>query len=160
MVACVHDPIDGWGGGQAPMHQMKSACCTPPSPRTRRPKEVSVRARPSRGVGGRRIINPRPRQVKSCHVTTPLSPACSAALQNILTRQSKHMYMYLLTKLSASQPATRHVCFRTHHTVYIHHRHNFQGEARGATAEERKEPPARGTPHTEDRLVRSRKVYS
>ncbi len=28
MVARVRDPIDGWGGGQAPMHQVKSASCT------------------------------------------------------------------------------------------------------------------------------------
>ena len=33
MVARVRDPIDGWGGGQAPMHQVKSASCTPPIPR-------------------------------------------------------------------------------------------------------------------------------
>jgi hypothetical protein len=26
MVARVRDPVDEWGGGQAPMHQMKSAC--------------------------------------------------------------------------------------------------------------------------------------
>jgi hypothetical protein len=25
MVARVRDPIDGWGGGQAPMHQVKSS---------------------------------------------------------------------------------------------------------------------------------------
>ena len=30
MVARVRDPIDGWGGGQAPMHQVKSSSCTPP----------------------------------------------------------------------------------------------------------------------------------
>ncbi len=153
-------PNDGWGGGQAPMNQMKSACCTPPSPRTRRPKEARIRARPSRGVGGKEDNIPpiTPSEVMPRY--DPLSPACAAALQKILTRQSKHMYMYLLTKLSASQPATRHVCFRIHHTVYIHHKHNFQGEARGAAAEEWKELPARGTPHTEDCLVRSRKVYS
>ncbi len=33
MVVHVHDPIDGWGGGQAPMHQVKSASCPPPIPR-------------------------------------------------------------------------------------------------------------------------------
>lgn len=33
MVARVRDPIDGWGGGQAPMHQVKSLSCTPPLPR-------------------------------------------------------------------------------------------------------------------------------
>ncbi len=32
MVARVRDPIDGWGGGQAPMHQVKTASCTPPIP--------------------------------------------------------------------------------------------------------------------------------
>ncbi len=32
MVARVRDPIDGWGGGQAPMHQVKSMSCTPPIP--------------------------------------------------------------------------------------------------------------------------------
>ncbi len=60
MVARVRDPIDGWGGGQAPMHQMKSACCTPPSPRTRRPKEARIRARPSQGVGGKKDNIPPP----------------------------------------------------------------------------------------------------
>jgi hypothetical protein len=33
MVARVRDPIDGWGGGQAPIHQVKSASCMPPTPR-------------------------------------------------------------------------------------------------------------------------------
>ncbi len=33
MVARVLDPVDGWGGGQAPMHQVKSTSCTPPVPR-------------------------------------------------------------------------------------------------------------------------------
>ncbi len=111
------------------------------------------------GWGGRRTIYPRPRQVKSCHVTTPLSPTCAAALQKILTKQSKHMYMYLLTKLSASQPALS--TYASEFIIlYIYFKHNFQREARGAAVEERKEPPARGTPHTEDRLVWSRKVYS
>jgi hypothetical protein len=64
-----------------------------------------------RGWGGKRKI-PCPRQVKSCHVTTPMSPMCAAALRKILTKQSKHMY--LLTKLSASQTATWHVYFRIH----------------------------------------------
>jgi hypothetical protein len=67
------------------------------------------------GWGGRRKIYPRPCQVKSCQVTTPLSPTCAAALQKILTKQSKHMYMYLLTKLSASQTATWLVYFKIHH---------------------------------------------
>ncbi len=97
------------------------------------------------GWGGKRIIYPRPRQVKSCHVTTPLSPTCAAALKKILTKQSKHMYMYLLTKLPASQTATWHVYFRIHHLYKSITQ--FQREARGATVEERKEPPARGTPH-------------
>jgi hypothetical protein len=142
------------------MLQMKSACCTLHHREHVGQKRRAYVHDQVGGWGGRRTIYPRPRQVKSCHVTTPLSPTCAAALQKILTKQSKHMYMYLLTKLSASQPATRHVCFRIHHTVYIHHKHNFQREARGAAVEERKKPPARGTPHTEDRLVRSRKVYS
>jgi hypothetical protein len=67
------------------------------------------------GVGGKEDNIPRPRQVKSCHVTTPLSPTCAAALQKILTKQSKHMYMYLLTKLSSSQTATWHEYFKIHH---------------------------------------------
>jgi hypothetical protein len=67
------------------------------------------------GWGGKRKIYPRPRQVKLCHVTTPLLPTCAAALQKILTKQSKHMYMYLLTKLFASQTATWHVYFKIHH---------------------------------------------
>ncbi len=158
MVARVRDPINGWGGGQAPMHQMKSACCTPPTPRARRPKEVHVHARPSRGVGGRRIIYPRPRQVKSCHVTTPLAPTCAAALQKILTKQSKHMYMYCWP---SSLPHRLQLdTYASEFIIYIHQKYNFQREARGAAVEERKEPPARGTPHTEDRLVRSRKAYS
>ena len=33
MVVRVRDPVDGWGGGQAPMHQVRSASCTPPLPR-------------------------------------------------------------------------------------------------------------------------------
>jgi hypothetical protein len=33
MVARVRDPIDGWGGGQAPIHQVKSTSCMPPTPR-------------------------------------------------------------------------------------------------------------------------------
>ncbi len=33
MVARMRDPIDGWGGGQAPMHQVRSTSCTPPLPR-------------------------------------------------------------------------------------------------------------------------------
>ncbi len=66
------------------------------------------------GWGERRRIYPRPRQVKSCHVTTPIIAMCAAALQNILTKQSKHMY--LLTKLSASQTAAWHGYFRIHHT--------------------------------------------
>ncbi len=45
------------------------------------------------GWGGKRIIYPRPRQVKSCHVTTPLWPTCAAALQKILTKQSKHVHV-------------------------------------------------------------------
>jgi hypothetical protein len=32
MVARVRDPIDGWGGGQAPIHQVKYTSCTPPTP--------------------------------------------------------------------------------------------------------------------------------
>jgi hypothetical protein len=39
--------------------------------RTRRQKEARVRERPSRGVGEMEGKKPRPRQVKSCHVTTP-----------------------------------------------------------------------------------------
>jgi hypothetical protein len=73
MIVCVRDPINVWGEGQAPLHQVKSTSCTPPNTmRPRRPKKARVRARPSRGVGGRRKIYPRPRQVKSCHVTTPI----------------------------------------------------------------------------------------
>ncbi len=56
--------------------------------RPRRLKEACVRARPSRGWGGRRNIYPCPRQVQSCHITTPISPMCAAALQKILTKQS------------------------------------------------------------------------
>jgi hypothetical protein len=105
------------------------------------------------GGWGRKIY---PRQVKSCHVTTPISPTCAAALQKILTKQSKHMY--LLTTLSASQTATWHVYFRIYHTC----KSILTMSERGtwAAVEERKEPPARGTPHALDRLVRSRKVYS
>jgi hypothetical protein len=29
MIARVRDPIDAWGGGQAPLHQVKSTSCTP-----------------------------------------------------------------------------------------------------------------------------------
>ncbi len=123
----MRDPIDGWGGGQAPMHQVRSASCTPPIPRNHVGKKRRAYVHDQVGGWGRwRQINPRPRQVKSCHVTTPLSPTCAATLQKALTKQSKHMYMYLLTKLSASQPATRHVCFRIPHTVYIYHKHNFK----------------------------------
>jgi hypothetical protein len=94
MVARVRDPVNGWGGGQAPMHQMKSACS-----RHQHCEHVGQKRRTYvhdqvGGWGGRRKIYPRPRQVKSCHVTTPLSPTCAAALQKILTKQSKHMYMY------------------------------------------------------------------
>ncbi len=98
-------PCTKWGQ-RAARHQHRE---------TRRPKEARMRTRPSRGVGGKEDIYPHPRQVKSCHVTTPLLPTCAAALQKILTKQSKHMYMYLLTKLSASQTATLHVYFKIHH---------------------------------------------
>ncbi len=73
MVARVRDPIDGWGGGQAPMHQVKSASSTPPIPRNHVGKKR--RAYMHDQVGGwgrRRKIYPCPRQVKSCHVTIPI----------------------------------------------------------------------------------------
>jgi hypothetical protein len=157
MVACVRDPIDRWGGGQAPIHQVKSTNCTPPTPRDHVGQKRRKYAHDQvRGWGGRRNIYPRPRQVKSRHVTTPISPTCEAALQKILTNQSKHMY--LLTRLSASQTATWHVYFRIYHT----YKSTLTISERGtwAAVEERKEPPARGTPHALDRLIRSRKVYS
>ncbi len=73
MVARVRNPIDGWGGGQAPMHQVKSASCTPPIPRDHAGKKRGARTCTTKsgggGDGGK--INPRPRQVKSCRVTTP-----------------------------------------------------------------------------------------
>ncbi len=73
MVARVSDPIDGWGGGQAPMHQVKSTSCTPPIPRDHIGKKRRAYVHDQvGGWGGRRIIYPRPRQVKSCHVTTPI----------------------------------------------------------------------------------------
>jgi hypothetical protein len=127
MVARVRDPIDGRGGGQAPMHQVKSACCKPPSPRTRRTKEARVRARPSRGVGRKEdnIPPPTPSEVMPRY-DSPIAHVRGCPSTNPLTKQSKHMYMYLLTKLSASQPATQHVCFIIPHTVYIYHKHNFK----------------------------------
>ncbi len=125
MVARVRDPIDGWGGGQAPMHQVKSACCKPPSPRTRRSKEEHVRARPSRGVGEMRERNPRPPSVVTPRYDPPIAHVRGCP-SKALTKQAKHMYMYLLTKLSASQPGTRHVCIRIPHTVYIYHKNNFK----------------------------------
>jgi hypothetical protein len=115
MVARVRDLINGWGGGQAPIHQVKSASCTPPTPRDHvdQKRHAYVHDQVG-GWGGRRNIYSLPPQVKSCHVTTPISPTCVAAVQKILTKQSKHMY--LLTELSASQTATWHVHFRIYHT--------------------------------------------
>jgi hypothetical protein len=73
MVAHVRDPIDGWGGGQAPIHKVKSASCTPPTPRDHVGKKRRAYMYDQvRGWGGRRKIYPRPRQVKPCHVTTPI----------------------------------------------------------------------------------------
>jgi hypothetical protein len=60
MVACVNDPVDGWGGGQAPLHQMKSACS-----RHHHREHVGQKRRTYvhdqvGGWGGRRKIYPRP----------------------------------------------------------------------------------------------------
>ena len=46
--------------------------------------------------------------------------------------------MYLLTKLSASQPVTQRVCFRIPHTVYIYHKHNFKERHVGPLLKSRK----------------------
>ncbi len=60
------------GGGQAPMHQVKSACCMPPTPHDHVGKKRRAYVHDQVGGWGRcREKNPRPRQVKSCHVTTP-----------------------------------------------------------------------------------------
>jgi hypothetical protein len=61
MVARVRDPIDGWGGGQAPMHQVKSTSCTPPIPRDHVDEKRRAYVHDqSRGVGEMREGNPRP----------------------------------------------------------------------------------------------------
>jgi hypothetical protein len=73
MVVCVHDPVNGWGGGQAPIHQVKSASCTPPTPRDHIGQKRGAYVHDQvGGWEGRRNIYPRPRQVKSCLVTTPI----------------------------------------------------------------------------------------
>jgi hypothetical protein len=72
MVARVSDPIDGWGGGPGLLHQVKSTSCTPPTPRDHIGQKRRVYVHdPVEGWedGGE---YPRPRQVKSCHITTPI----------------------------------------------------------------------------------------
>jgi hypothetical protein len=65
MVARVRDPIDGWGeaGPHAPS-EVSELHATNTS-RPRRQKEARVRARPSRGVGGKEenIPTPTPSEV-------------------------------------------------------------------------------------------------
>jgi hypothetical protein len=61
MVARVRDPVDGWGGGQALMHQVRSASCTPPIPRDHAGKKRRAYVHDqSQGVGEMRERNPRP----------------------------------------------------------------------------------------------------
>ncbi len=109
----------------------------PPTPRDHvGQKGVHTCTTESRGWGGRRILYPRPRQVKSCHVTPPIIAYVRGCPSKILTKQSKHMY--LLTRLSASQTATWHVYFRMHQKYKF--MLNCQRVARGAAVEERKEP--------------------
>ncbi len=89
MVACVRDPIDGWGGGQAPMHQVKSASCTPPIPRDHVGEKR--RAYMHDQVGGWGIwreMKPPPTPSEVMPRCDPQSPVCAAALQKALTKQS------------------------------------------------------------------------
>jgi hypothetical protein len=73
MIVRVCDPIDVWGGGQAPIHQVKSTSCMPPTLRDLvGQKRRAYMHDQVGGWGGRRKIYPRPCQVKSCHVTTPI----------------------------------------------------------------------------------------
>ena len=76
MVARVRDPIDGWGGGQAPMHQVKSTSCTPPVPRDHvgKKRRAYVHDQVSRGVGesdGFMKPPPTPSEVMPRYDTTP-----------------------------------------------------------------------------------------
>jgi hypothetical protein len=79
MVACVRDPIDGWGEVQAPLHQVKSTSCTPPSPRG----HVGQKRRtyvhdPVGGWGGwRRIPPPTPSEVMPRYDTYNRLPVCA-----------------------------------------------------------------------------------
>ncbi len=61
LVARMRDPIDGRGWGQAPIHQVKSASCTPPTPRNHigQKRRAYMHDRVG-GWGGRRKIYRRP----------------------------------------------------------------------------------------------------
>jgi hypothetical protein len=88
------------------MHQMKSVCCTPPTPRAHRPKEAHVCARPSQGVGGKEenIPPPTPSEVMPRYdPSVAYVRGCPSKNPDKTIKAYVHV---LLTKLSASQTAT------------------------------------------------------
>ncbi len=87
MVARMRDPIDGWGEGQAPMHQVKSTSCTPPVPRDHVGKKRRAYVHDQVRGWGRVMakVNPRPRQVS--HATLrPLIACVRGCPSKILTK--------------------------------------------------------------------------
>jgi hypothetical protein len=60
MVARVRDPIDGWGGGQAPILQVKSTSCTPPTPRDHVGRKRRAYVTTKSGGGGKEEYIPPP----------------------------------------------------------------------------------------------------
>jgi hypothetical protein len=71
MIARVRDPIDGWGEVQAPLHQVSQSVARY---QHRAPTETKRHAYVQDSVGGWGDGGEytHPRQVKSCHVMTPI----------------------------------------------------------------------------------------
>jgi hypothetical protein len=81
MVARVRDPIDGWGGGQAPMHQVKSSVARHHYRATTQAKGGARTCTTKSGGGGDEgIFKPPPAKYSHPRYDPP-SPTCAAVLQ-------------------------------------------------------------------------------